>query len=54
MASGAPQADGAEAIVTTNVPFKDWGKRFHNSAAASAIADHPVHQGLLVRIIGKS
>lgn len=41
-------------IVTTNLPFKDWGKLFHNSAAASAIADRLVHKGLLVRIAGKS
>jgi DNA replication protein DnaC len=41
-------------IVTTNLPFKDWGKLFHNSAAASAIADRLVHKGLLIRITGKS
>jgi DNA replication protein DnaC len=41
-------------IVTTNLPFKEWGKLFHNSAAASAIADRLVHKGLLVRIAGKS
>lgn len=41
-------------IVTTNLPFKDWGKLFHNSAAASAIADRLVHKGLLVRIQGRS
>lgn len=41
-------------IVTTNLPFKDWGKLFSNSAAASAIADRLVHKGLLVRITGKS
>jgi len=41
-------------IVTTNLPFKDWGKLFHNSAAASAIADRLVHKGLLIRIAGKS
>ena len=41
-------------MVTTNLAFKDWGKLFHNSAAASAIADRLVHKGLLVRITGKS
>jgi len=41
-------------IVTTNLAFKDWGKLFHNAAAASAIADRLVHRGLLVRIAGKS
>lgn len=44
----------ASTIVTTNLPFKEWGKLFHNSAAASAIADRLVHKGLLVRITGKS
>ena len=36
------------------MPFKDWGKLFHNAAAASAIADRLVHRGILVRITGKS
>lgn len=44
----------ASTIVTTNLPFKDWGQLFHNAAAASAIADRLVHKGLLVRIAGKS
>lgn len=44
----------ASTIVTTNLPFKDWGNLFHNAAAASAIADRLVHKGLLVRIVGKS
>lgn len=44
----------AATIVTTNLPFKDWGKLFHNTAAASAIADRLVHRGLLIRITGKS
>jgi DNA replication protein DnaC len=41
-------------VVTTNLPFKEWGKLFHNSSAASAIADRLVHKGLLIRIAGKS
>lgn len=41
-------------IVTTNLAFKEWGKLFHNAAAASAIADRLVHRGILVRIAGKS
>ena len=41
-------------IVTTNLSFKDWGKLFHNAAAASAIADRLVHRGLLVNIKGPS
>ena len=44
----------ASTIVTTNLPFKDWGTLFHNSAATSAIADRLVHKGILVRITGKS
>jgi DNA replication protein DnaC len=41
-------------IVTTNLPFKEWGKLFSNAAAASAIADRLVHRGLLIRIAGRS
>ena len=41
-------------IVTTNLPFKEWGKLFSNAAAASAIADRLVHRGLLIRITGRS
>jgi DNA replication protein DnaC len=41
-------------IITTNLAFKDWGKLFPNSAAASAIADRLVHRGLLIKIAGKS
>lgn len=44
----------ASTIVTTNLAFKEWGKLFHNAAAASAIADRLVHKGLLIRIQGKS
>jgi DNA replication protein DnaC len=44
----------ASTIVTTNLPFKEWGKLFHNTAAASAIADRLVHKGLIIRIAGKS
>jgi DNA replication protein DnaC len=44
----------ASTIVTTNLPFKDWGNLFHNAAAATAIADRLVHKGLLVSITGKS
>jgi len=44
----------ASTIVTTNLPFKEWGKLFHNAAAASAIADRLVHKGLLIRIQGRS
>jgi DNA replication protein DnaC len=41
-------------IVTTNLPFKDWGTLFHNAASASAIAERLVHKGILIRITGKS
>ncbi|MBK7399704.1 MAG: ATP-binding protein [Myxococcales bacterium] len=44
----------ASTIVTTNLPFKEWGKLFHNAAVASAIADRLVHRGLLVKIAGRS
>lgn len=44
----------ASTIVTTNLAFKDWGKLFHNAAAASAIADRLVHNGLIIPIKGKS
>jgi len=44
----------ASTIVTTNLPFKEWGKIFPSAAAASAIADRLVHKGILVRIAGKS
>jgi DNA replication protein DnaC len=44
----------ASTMVTTNLPFKEWGRLFHNTAAASAIADRLVHKGILVRITGKS
>jgi len=40
--------------ITTNLPFKDWGKLFSNAAAASAIADRLVHRGLLIKIVGTS
>lgn len=44
----------AATSVTTNLPFKEWGSLFHNTAAASAIADRLVHKGILIRIAGKS
>ncbi|HEY5958797.1 MAG TPA: ATP-binding protein, partial [Polyangiaceae bacterium] len=44
----------AATMVTTNLAFKDWGKLFHNAAAASAIADRLVHKGILLKILGKS
>jgi DNA replication protein DnaC len=43
-----------QSLLASNLPCKDWGKLFHNSAAASAIADRLVHRGLLIHILGKS
>ena len=34
--------------------FRDWGKVFHNSAAAAAIADRLVDKRLPINIEGKS
>lgn len=44
----------AATMVTTNLPFKEWGKLFHSALAAGAIAERLVHNGILVRIAGKS
>lgn len=44
----------ASTIVTTNLPFKEWGKLFSTGAAATAIADRLVHKSLLIRIAGES
>jgi len=44
----------ASTIVTTNLPFKEWGKLFHNNAAASAIAERLVHRGILIQVTGNS
>jgi DNA replication protein DnaC len=44
----------ASTVITTNLPFKDWGKLFHNQAAASAIADRLVHKGIIIKIAGAS
>lgn len=44
----------ASTVITTNLPFKDWGKLFHNQAAASAIAERLVHKGIIIRITGAS
>ncbi|MDG2304342.1 MAG: ATP-binding protein [Candidatus Binatia bacterium] len=44
----------ASTIITTNMAFRDWGKVFHNSAAAAAIADRLVDKRLPINIEGKS
>ena len=41
-------------LATASTAVQDWGKLFHNAAAASAIADRLVHRGLLIKIVGKS
>jgi DNA replication protein DnaC len=42
-------------ILTTNRPFKDWGKIFHgDNMAASAIIDRLSHHSELIKIEGGS
>ena len=41
-------------ILTTNRPFKDWNKIFHDNTAASAIIDRLIHHSELVKIEGGS
>lgn len=41
-------------IVTTNRPFKDWGKIFHENTVASAIVDRLAHHSELIKIEGGS
>ena len=41
-------------IVTTNRPFKDWGKIFHDNTVASAIVDRLAHHSELIKIEGGS
>lgn len=41
-------------ILTTNRPFKDWGKIFHDTTLASGIIDRLVHHTEVVKIEGDS
>lgn len=41
-------------IVTTNRPFRDWGKIFHDNTVASAIVDRIAHHSELIKIEGAS
>jgi len=41
-------------IVTTNRPFKDWGKIFHDNTVASAIVDRIAHHSELIKVEGAS
>jgi len=41
-------------ILTTNRPFKDWGKIFNDNTVASAIIDRLVHHSEVIKIEGAS
>ena len=41
-------------VLTTNRPFKDWGKIFHDNTIASAIIDRRVHHSEVIKIEGGS
>jgi len=41
-------------VLTTNRPFKDWGKIFHDNTVASAIIDRLVHHSEVIKIEGGS
>lgn len=41
-------------VLTTNRPFKDWGKIFNDNTVASAILDRLVHHSDVVKIEGPS
>lgn len=41
-------------VLTTNRPFKDWGKIFHDNTLASAIIDRLVHHSDVIKIEGGS
>lgn len=41
-------------ILTTNRAFKDWGKIFHDTTAASAIIDRLAHHSEVIKIEGAS
>jgi DNA replication protein DnaC len=41
-------------VLTTNRPFKDWGKIFHDNTVASAIIDRLVHHSEVIKIEGPS
>jgi DNA replication protein DnaC len=40
-------------VITTNLPFADWGKVFDSTTVATAIADRLVHNSEVV-ILGGS
>lgn len=41
-------------ILTTNRPFKDWGKIFHDNTVAAAIIDRLAHHSEVIKIEGGS
>lgn len=41
-------------ILSTNRPFKDWGKIFHDNTVAAAIIDRLTHHSELIKIEGGS
>lgn len=41
-------------ILTTNRPFKDWGKIFNDNTVASAVIDRLVHHSEVIKIEGPS
>jgi len=41
-------------IVTTNLPFADWGKVFDSTTVATAIADRLVYRSEVLILEGKS
>jgi len=41
-------------ILTTNLPFADWGKIFNDTTVATAIADRLVHNSEVIILEGKS
>ena len=41
-------------LLTTNEPFKNWGRVFTNNTVASAVIDRLAHHNELIRIVGDS
>jgi DNA replication protein DnaC len=41
-------------VITTNLPFADWGKVFDSTTVATAIADRLVHNSEVLILGGSS
>ncbi len=41
-------------IVTTNLPFSEWTRVFHDSATAAAVIDRIIHHSVIIQITGQS